>query len=177
MKYVMLLRGMGPGDPVFNNQTICQCLEGLGYSNVRSLQASGNYLFESDETNKAKLEADIEASIEQAVGFRRAAIVRSSDEIAQLIAKNPFEGMSHSDKSYLLVTFMKRPRKLDFELPYQPPGKPYTIIAADRDMLFGVIDNTTGKASDFMVRLEKLVGRDITSRTWNTMQRIHQRFL
>lgn len=177
MKYVMLLRGMGPGDPTFNNQTICRCLEELGYSNVRSLQASGNYLFESDETDSAKLEAAIEVSIEQAVGFRRAAIVRSSEAIARLIADDPFKGMAHSEGSYLLVTFMKQPQQPDFALPHQPAGKPYTIIGAKRDMLFSVIDNTTGKTPDLMVWLERRFGKDITSRTWNTLQRINQKFM
>lgn len=175
MKYVMLLRGMGPGDPKFNNQTICQCLEALGYSNVRSLQASGNYLFESNETDNAKLETAIEDSIEQAVGFRRAAIVRSSDEIAKLIKYDPFKGMTHSNESYLLVTFMKQPKKPDFTLPYQPLDRPYEIIGARDDMLFSVVDNTTGKTTYLMVWLERQFGKDITSRTWNTIQRIYQK--
>ena len=177
MKYVMLLRGMGPGDSKFNNRTVCECLEELGYNNVRALQASGNYLFESDEADNAKLEADIEAAIEQAVGFRRAAIVRNSDEIAKLIEHDPFEGLVHSNGSYLLVTFMKRPKKPDFALPHQPPGKPYEIIGMKNDMLFSVVDNTTGKTSDLMVWLERRFGKDITSRTWNTMQRIHQKLV
>lgn len=173
----MLLRGMGPGDPKFNNQTVCQCLEELGYINVRSLQASGNYLFESDETDNAKLEVAIEESIEQAVGFRRAAIVRNSNEVAELMKYDPFKGMTHSNESYLLVTFMKQPRRPDFALPYQPPDKPYEIIGAKNDMLFSVVDNTTGKTPDLMVWLERQLGKDITSRTWNTMQRIHQKLV
>ncbi len=175
MKYAMLLRGMGPGDPKFNNQTICRCLEALGYSNVRSLQTSGNYLFETDKTNNTKLETAIEDAIEQAVGFRRAAIVRNSDEVAELMKHDPFKGMTHSNESYLLVTFMKHPKKPEFTLPYQPPGKLYEIIGAKDDMLFSVIDNTTGKTTDLMVWLERQFGKDITSRTWNTMQRIYQK--
>ena len=177
MKYIMLLRGMGPGDPIFNNQTICRCLEELGYGNVRSLQASGNYLFESGVADNAVLETNIETAIEQAVGFRRAAIVRNADQIAMLIRHDPFKGMIHSNESYLLVTFMKQPQRPDFELPYQPPGKPYEIIAIKDDMLFSVTDNTTGKTTDLMTWLERQFGKDITSRTWNTMQRIHQKIL
>lgn len=171
----MLLRGMGPGDPTFNNRTVCQCLEKLGYGNVRALQASGNYLFESDQTDDTVLELAIEDCIEQAVGFRRAAIVRNAGQIAELIRHDPFKGMTHSNGSYLLVTFMKQPQKPEFTLPYQPPGKSYEIIGAKNDMLFSVIDNTSGKTSDLMVWLERQFGKDITSRTWNTMQRINQK--
>lgn len=177
MKYVMLLRGMGPGDPVFNNQTIVRCLESLGYSNVSALQASGNYLFETDQTDNPALELAIEACIEQAIGFRRAAIVRSADQIAELMRQDPFKGMVHSNGSYLLVTYMKQPQKPHFELPYQPDGKPYTIVGVNNDMLFSVTDNTTGKATDLMVWLERQFSKGITSRTWNTMQRINQRMV
>ena len=174
MKYVMLLRGMGPGDPNFNNQTVCHCLEDLGYTNVRSLLASGNYLFESDETDTARLETAIEDAIAK-TGYRRAVIVRSSDQITQLMTHDPFEGRSHSEHSYLLVTFMKQPKQPDFGLPYQPPDKPYVITSYQDGMVFSVTDNTLIKTPDLMSWLERQFGKDITSRTWNTMQRIHQR--
>lgn len=166
---------MGPGDPVFNNQTVCQCLERLGYSSVRSLQASGNYLFESGETDATKLEADIEMSIEQAVGFRRAAIVKNADDIARLIASDPFDGMTHNNRSYLLVTFTKQTIEPDFAVPYQPPGKPYTIVGVTHNTLYSIVDNTAAKTPDLMVWLERQFGKDISSRTWNTVLRIHQK--
>ena len=167
----MLLRGMGPGDPNFNNQTVCKCLEGLGYTNVRSLLASGNYLFETNETNTAKLEAAIEQAI-AATGYQRAAIVRSKDQIAALIAQNPFKNLTHSNNSYLLVTFMKKPQQPDFELPYQPPGKPYTLTGYQDGIIFSVTNNALIKTPDLMSWLERQFGKDITSRTWNTLQRI-----
>jgi len=175
MKYVMLLRGMGPGDPEFNNQTICQCLESLGYDKVSSLQASGNYLFETDESDIAKLETDIEDAIELRVGYRRAAVVRSAEYVADLMKLDPFKGMSHGESSYLLVTFMKRAIRPSFPLPHQPEGKPYKIIGYVDGMVFSVTDNTTVKTSDLMTWLEKQFSKDITSRTWNTMQRVHKR--
>lgn len=175
MKYVMLLRGMGPGDPEFNNQTICQCLEGLGYTNVSSLQASGNYLFETNTNDVTKMEADIEDAIETRVGYRRAAVVKSAEQIAELVILDPFAGMTHGPSSYLLVTFMKRATKPTFLLPYQPDGKPYKILCYKEGMLFTTTNNTVVKTTDLMTWLEKQFGKDITSRTWNTTLRMHKR--
>lgn len=175
MKYVMLLRGMGPGDPEFNNQSICQCLEKLGYGNVSSLQASGNYLFETDESGIAKLEADIEDAIELRVGYRRAAVVRSAVQIGELMKLDPFRGMTHGPSSYLLVTFMKRATKPTFTTPYHPEGKPYEVLAYKDGMIFTTTNNTIVKTTDLMTWLEKQFSKDVTSRTWNTMQRVHKR--
>lgn len=172
---MMLLRGMGPGDPEFNNQSVCQCLEGLGYVNVSSLQASGNYLFETDESDITKMETDIEDAIEVRVGYRRAAVVRSAEQIAELVKLDPFTGMTHGPSSYLLVTFMKRATKPSFSLPYQPEGKPYIVLGYKDGMIFTTTDNTVVKTTDLMAWLEKQFSRDITSRTWNTMQRVHKR--
>lgn len=175
MKYVMLLRGMGPGDLEFNNQTIRQCLECLGYERVSSLQASGNYLFESNEQDIAKLETDIEEAIETRVGYRRAAVVRTAEQIAELVKLDPFAGMTHGPSSYLLVTFMKRATKPTFVLPYQPVGKPYKVLGYVDGMIFTTTDNTVVKTTDLMAWLEKQFSKDVTSRTWNTMQRVHKR--
>lgn len=171
----MLLRGMGPGNPKFNNQTVCQCLEGLGYSSIRSLLASGNYLFESDETDHAKLEAAIEQSIETNIGYKRAVIVRSADTIAKIMEQDRFGGLTHSKSSYLLVTFMKRPKQPDFVLPYHSADKMLTVVSVEDGVIYSATDTTAAKTPDTMVWLERQFGKDITSRTWNTMQRIHQK--
>lgn len=175
MKYIMLLRGMGPGDPKFNNQTVCECLKGLGYSNVRALQASGNYLFESVETDHTKLEAAIEESIETNIGYKRAVIVRSAQAIAKIMERDRFGGLTHGKNSYLLVTFMKRPKEPDFTLPYSPTGKAYTVVSVADGVVYSATDTTVAKTPDTMVWLEKQFGKDITSRTWNTVQRIYQK--
>jgi uncharacterized protein (DUF1697 family) len=175
MKYAMLLRGMGPGDPKFNNRTICVCLESLGYGNVGSLLASGNYVFESDESDIAALERQIEQSIETRIGYQRSVVVRSADQIAEIIKSDPFNGAEHSEGSYLLVTFMKRPQQPSFSLPHQPEGKPYSIIGYNKGVIYSVTDNRAVKTPDLMLWLERQFGKDITSRTWNTMVRIHKR--
>lgn len=174
MKYIMLLRGMGPGDPNFNNQTICKCLTELGYHDVQSLLASGNYLFEADETDTTTLETTIEQAI-AATGYQRAVLVRSKDQLAALIAQNPFKNLTHSNNSYLLVTFLKHPQQPAFTLPYQPLDKPYIITNYQDGMVFSTTDNTLIKTPDLMSWLERQFGKNITSRTRNTVQRIYKK--
>ena len=64
------------------------CAE-CGFADVRTYTASGNIILESAITEarvKAKLEAALKAHVGKSVGV----LVRSADEIAAVIAQNPF---------------------------------------------------------------------------------------
>lgn len=170
--YVALIRGIGPGDPQKTNKKLCGVLETLGFSNVRSVISSGNVIFESDESDIRKLESKIEAAWPALLGFRATTIVKSQAQLQKLLDADPFNGTPHAEGSYLLVTFFRRPAKPGFSLPFQPPGKPYKIIGYADDTLFSVTDNSVIKTSDLMTWLERQFGKDITSRTPLTVQRI-----
>lgn len=171
-KYVALIRGIGPGDPRMSNQSLRTFFESLGLDNVQSLISSGNILFESDKTDTDKLEATIEAAMPKRLGFLRATIVRSEQQLQKLVEADPFKGLTHGSSSYLMVTFFKQPTEVTFKLPYQPEGKPYKLIGSDDRVLYSVTDNSAITTTDLMTWLEKQFGKDISSRTWNTVQRI-----
>jgi uncharacterized protein (DUF1697 family) len=174
-KYVALIRGIGPGDPQKTNKKLCGALETMGFSGVESVISSGNIIFESHERDVHKLEEIIEKAWPELLDFQATTIVRSHQQLQKILDADPFEGASHSESSYLLVTFLKRPQKPAFTLPFQPPGKPYKIVGYADGVLFTITDNTTIKTSDLMTWLEKQFGKDITSRTPLTIQRIIKR--
>lgn len=175
IKYVALIRGIGPGDPQKTNQKLRSALDQLGYSNIQSVISSGNVIFESDEGDTAKLEATIEAGWKKFLGFEATTIVRSKDQLQRLLDKDPFDGAEHKESSYLLASFFKQPLKLNFALPCQPEGKPYTIVGYDDRVLFTITDNSIVKTSDLMTWIEKRYGKEGTSRTPLTIQRIIKR--
>jgi uncharacterized protein (DUF1697 family) len=174
-KYVALIRGIGPGDPQKTNQKLRGVLEELGFTNVQSVISSGNVIFESKETDVHKLEGMIEDAWPRLLGFQATTLVRSQTQLQKILDLDIFKGLTHSEGSYLLITFLKRPTKPSFDVPFQPPGKPYQIIAYADDALFTVTDNTVVKTTDLMTWLEKQFGKEITSRTPLTIQRILNR--
>lgn len=175
-KYIAFLRGIGPGNPNMRNDKLCAVFEEIGFSNVRSVISSGNIIFESDRTNVLKLETEIEQALFASLGFHTTAIIRNEAQIQKLVTANPFEDRTHGTGMYLLATFTKNPLKLAYELPYQPLGKPYQVIRAIDDTVFTVTDNTLTKTPDVMTWLEKELGKEISSRTWNTILRIAKKF-
>ena len=176
IKYIAFLRGIGPGNPNMRNDKLCAVFEEIGFSNVRSVISSGNIIFESDRTKILELETEIEQALFVSLGFHTTAIIRNETQLQKLVTANPFGDRTHGTGLYLLATFTKNPLKLHFELPYQPPEKPYQVIRAIDDTVFTVTDNTLTKTPDVMTWLEKELGKAISSRTWNTILRISKKF-
>ncbi len=171
-KYVALIRGIGPGDPQKKNEKLRGALETLGFSGVKSVISSGNVVFESDETDVHKLENLIEAAWPELLGFQATTVVRSREQLQNILDSDPFDGAIHSEGSYLFVTFFRQPTTPGFDLPYQPEGKPYKLVGYQDNVLFSITDNSIIKTSDLMTWLEKQYGKEITSRTPLTIQRI-----
>jgi uncharacterized protein (DUF1697 family) len=172
MKYVALLRGIGPGNPNMRNDKLRGVLEDLGFADVQTVISSGNVTFESSSKDIKAMQDKIEKAWPEKLGFNSTTIIRSQQQLEKLVQLDPFAGLEHGPKSYLLVTFFKYPAKIDYKLPYQPLGKPYKLTGIHDNALFTVTDNSQMPTTDLMGWLEKQFGKEITSRTWLTIRRI-----
>lgn len=172
MKYVALLRGIGPGNPSMQNAKLRAAVEELGYSNVQSVISSGNIIFETDKNDISAMESALEKLWETKLGFSSTTIIRSQGDLQKILKLRAFGDLNHQPSSYLMVTFGKNSFEIPFKLPYQPQDKPYQLLKATKNELFTVTDNTAIKTNDLMTWLEKQFGKEITSRTWQTVERI-----
>ncbi len=154
-RYVALLRGIMPTNPNMKGAKLKGVLEKLGYTNVQTVIASGNVIFDSPSKNIPALEKKIEAAWPKMLGFKSTTIVWSQSDIEKLIEKKPFKNKTHSKRTYLLVTFLKYRQ--------QAPG----------GVLFAAIDLTDSHTPDLMKKAEKEHGKEITTRTWKTVERIY----
>lgn len=149
-QYVALLRGIGPANPNTRNPRLCAVLTGLGYQAVKPLLSSGNLVFAAPKTKTGALERRIERALADKLGETIDVFVRSRDELEALVRSDPFDGAEHGASLYLVVTFRK--------------DDPEPVCTA--------IDRTKMDGAEFMVALERRYGKRITTRTWNTIQRI-----
>jgi uncharacterized protein (DUF1697 family) len=148
--YVALLRGFGPTHPNMRNEKLVAVLEALGCTEVRPVLASGNLVFRSSARSGKQLETKIERALAEKLDLSLEVLIRSQDDLEALLRKDPFKGAEHGKQWYLTVTFFK-------------DGKPPLWSKLDRATLVG---------PDFMADLEKRHGKHITTRTWNTVQKI-----
>lgn len=169
--YVALLRGIMPMNPNMRGEKLRGAFEGLGFKNVRTVIASGNVVFESAVRDRKKLETMIEKELPKKLKFSSTTIVRTETEIAQMIKKNPFKGYTHGKTTYLTVTFFKKEGVPKIASVPKMPG--YAILGAQKGAIFNVGDNTAlVKTPDVMGRIERAFGKEITTRTWKTVERI-----
>src|SRR5687768_12508595 len=154
-KYVALLRGIGPGNPNMRNDKLRGFFEKLGFANVQTVISSGNVVFESPSRNTKKLEETIEKALPEQLGFTSTAIIRSKEQLQQLVDLNPFKGMEHSQNSSLNVTFLKHKTKIAIEFPHKVDNRAYTLLGMYDGEICSVIDLTSSKTPDLMLGLEK----------------------
>src|SRR5690606_32576041 len=86
---IILFRGMNTGGvraPVAEQRAMAA---EMGLKNPRTLLASGNLVVESGKATAA-LEGEIEAAMQATFGLKVAAMARTPDQWAGLIAANPF---------------------------------------------------------------------------------------
>jgi uncharacterized protein (DUF1697 family) len=172
MKCVALMRGIGPGNPNMRNENYRRVAEGLGLENVETVISTGNVVFDTDTADVPALESVLEAAWLAELGFESTTIIRTKEELDSLIELDPYEGLEHGPDTYLLTTFARSKLDPEFEVPYRPPDRDYTVVAVTDRELFTVTDTASQRTPDVMAWLERHFGKEITSRTWLTVSRI-----
>jgi uncharacterized protein (DUF1697 family) len=152
-QYAALLRGISPLNPNMRNEKLRRVFQELGFKNVRTVITSGNILFESRSNNKRVLENKIEQAIVKKLGFFSTTIIRSQLQLKRLVSKDPFNGEPDTPQSQHHVTFRKRGGEI-----------------------FTKLDITDPKAGNVLLQIELRHGKEVTTRTWKTVNRIVDRF-
>lgn len=172
MRYVALLRGIGPTNPNMRNEKLREVFQKLGFENVQTVITTGNVLFESPSRGVKTLETTIEEAIEEQLGFTSTTIIRSHQRLKRLVADNPFGRIKDTPTTRLNVTFLKEKQTTDLRFPYRAKAKGYSVLGTNGREVFTVVDLTGATTPDVMAWVEKRFGKAITTRTWKTVGRI-----
>lgn len=170
MKYVALLRGIMPQNPNMRGEKLRGVLEKLGFENVKTVINSGNVVFDSRSTSSNALEKKIEAAWPKELGFKSCTIIRSQEELKALYKRKPFKTNVHSPKNYLTVTFFKNHSSKLRTLPRKGPG--FTVRGIFKREICTAVDTTHSGTPEMMRDFEKQFGKEMTTRTWKTLERI-----
>jgi uncharacterized protein (DUF1697 family) len=170
-KYVAFLRGINSGkNPTVKMKVLRKAFEDLGFTHVRTILASGNVLFETAFTDEKSLEQKIEEFLPLMIGFKSEVIVRTIDDLYKLMLLNPFKASETTSHIRSYVTFVKGIPKTNLKFPAK--GKGYTILGIFNEVVCSVVDLSDSKTPYLMQVLDKEFGRCITTRSWNTIERI-----
>jgi len=80
--------------------------ESLGLRGAQSYIQSGNIVFQTNAKDLVRLQKKIEDGIQQTFGFRTGVMLRTSDELKDIIRRNPFAKRSGIEPNRLVVSFL-----------------------------------------------------------------------
>lgn len=148
-------------------------LEHAGFSRVQTILASGNVVFSYPKTNPNTIEKKIEMLVEKKFGHRVDTIVRTMADMQDVFYREPFKKIKTTKDTRLYVTFRTGKARGELRLPYTSPEKDFHILRATDSEVFSVLVLSPERdTTDVMKVLEKEYGKRITTRNWNTIQKI-----
>lgn len=157
-------------------ETLRNVMEKSGYTEVTTLLASGNVIFSTSEYSEG-LGKKLELLLKKEFGFEIPVILRTKEEIENLIKQDPFKGIPVTKETRLYVTFRsheKSERKEgSLQIPYVTDDGNFRILSASETEICSVLIVTSGRGTvDLMGIIEKEYGKNVTTRNWNTVEKI-----
>lgn len=146
-----------------------KALEIAGFTDVKTVLGSGNIVFSAPPTATAELERQVEAAIEKHLGRTFLTHVRPVDALRKILAENPYASFRLKPGSKRIVTFLRGRPRSNPTLPIELDGA--RILCRRGNEVFSVyLPNPRGPG--FMSLIEKTFGKDVTTRTWETVEKI-----
>jgi len=176
MKYAAFLRGINVGGKnKIKMETLREICSALGFENVETYINSGNVIFETKKTDDKKLAAKIEKAIEKEFELNIKVIVRTIDEIKNIVENNPFAGEFENDKD-VHVFFLEEEmpaEKREMLLSNNTENERYAVQNREifSHLRAGVLDSLIGK--DYIAKKLKV---SATARNWRTVNKIKELF-
>jgi uncharacterized protein (DUF1697 family) len=172
--YVGFLRGINVGgNQLISMADLKRSFESLGFKNAKTILASGNVIFEAPKSDLATLTRKIEQKLESQFGSVITVMLRTGEDIQALIDLAPFKKVKVTPDIRLYVSFLAHNTEHSLKVSQRLKGTPYDVLRATSGELCSVVDVTLKQdTTDLMKVLEKEFGKKITTRTWNTVERI-----
>lgn len=173
-KYVALLRGINVGgNKKIPMADLKKLMEKSGYKNVKTLLASGNVIFDASEKDIVKLRGTIEKFLEKHFGFAIPTLLRTHEDVVALVQSAPFKSVAVTDNTRLYATFLSEKSKRTLKLPYKPSKEKFTVLSSTGHEVFSIFEFVPGvDTPKVMEFLEKEYGKNVTTRNWNTVQKL-----
>jgi len=172
-RHIAFLRGINVGGGhVVKMAVLRKLFASLGFSNVETIIASGNVVFDSAEGGGKALERKIEKVLKDGLGFEVATFLRTVPQLAAVVEKQPFNLPEVESDAAVSVVFLRT----------KPAGsviKALSALNTDNDEVrvehrevYWLRRERSKDSQAFAVRLAKLLGSEATMRNMNTVNRI-----
>lgn len=175
-RYIAFLRAINVGGHTVKMDRLRALFEELDLAGVATFIASGNVIFESPQNNARTLERQIEAHLQDALGYTVDTFVRTDREVAGIASLAPFGPNEPADGHAIYVSFL--PARLSDEK--QSQLSTFLNVADDihvNDREIYLLFRKKLSESGFSgAALEKALSVPSTMRNLNTIQRLAKKY-
>jgi uncharacterized protein (DUF1697 family) len=165
--HAAFLRGVSPLNAKMSE--LRECFEAAGYTNVKTVLGSGNVVFEARSKSRSALERQLEAAMQKDLGRVFATTIRSIAELAALMASDPYKPFKLAPNCKRIVTLLHAKPKSRMKLPIELDGARILCVKGT-EIFSAYVPNPRGPV--FMSLIEKTFGKDLTTRTWDTIGKV-----
>ena len=143
--------------------------ESAGFTDVKTVLGSGNVVFTARKATEASLERRAEAAMKAKLGRTFPTIVRSVEDLQAIVAADPYAKFPPAPGAKRVVTFLRGAPKAKLALPVELDGA-RVLCLRGREVYSDY--TRTPKGPVFMTLIEKTLGKEITTRTWDTVVKL-----
>lgn len=145
-----------------------QAFELAGFGDVKTVISSGNVVFTGAGTQRT-LRKRAEAAMEQHLGKGFRTFVRGIAELQALLEADPFRRFKLPTGAKRVLTFLPDDAGADAKLPVEMQDA--KILAVADGIAFSAYVPSPNDPV-FMRLIEKTFGKDVTTRTWDTVRKV-----
>jgi uncharacterized protein (DUF1697 family) len=166
-RYAAFLRGVSPVNAKMAE--LRKAFEAAGFADVATVLSSGNVVFSGPPVSEGSLERKAEAAMGKHLGQAFLTFVRSVDALRKMLASDPYKDFRLKPGSKRIVTFLRGNPKAKLKLPIEFEGA-RILVRKSGEIFSAYAPNPKGPV--FMALLEKTFGKEITTRTWDTVAKV-----
>ncbi len=175
-RYVAFLRGMNLGRRRIKNDELCTAFVEMGYTNVAAFLASGNVIFDADETDTASITNQVETGLRNALDYDVPTFVRTADEVRAIAAYAAFSNVHDGNHARIQVAmFSSEIGDATRAAVLKLSNEDDRLELASRELYWMPKGNLMDTELDLRA-VEELVGV-MTIRTKRTIERLVTRFM
>jgi uncharacterized protein (DUF1697 family) len=166
-RYAALLRGVSPMN--CKMPELRRAFELAGFEDVRTVLASGNVVFDARGRSEDAIARKAEAAMQEHLGRTFPTILRPVEALRALLATDPWAQFDVDPQAKRVVTFLRN-------APSRPPGLPIErdgariLCMQAREAFTAYLPSAKGPV--FMALIEETFGRDVTTRTWDSVAKV-----
>jgi uncharacterized protein (DUF1697 family) len=172
--FIAMLRGINvSGHNTIKMENLRAALAALGFGEVKTYIQSGNIVFQTANASPAVLAEKIAKKIQADFGLSVPVIVRSSEELGEVLKHNPLLRRTGVDETKMHVTFLSglAPKNAE-EILKSLAGESEQFAVCGREIYLHCPDGY-GETKLSSSAIEKKLSVQATTRNWKTVNVLH----